>query len=231
MITCLDLLQLRRDIYLALVAKSGAREWLDAAANDALCDAAIHAADRLNELTESCDMALPDYFRRKEGTALTLKASGGTAALSVASLANSNGTTTGMRQSATLDLADGNGFIPERVRVTISRELVATPTAGNAINFYGSWSSATGAGVANTSGSDASYTGVSSNNLASVKQLEYLGSHICTANGTTQKSVIVIYPKGRYLNLVEENVSAVAYAASETNQVLTFVPLDSAVID
>lgn len=236
MITDSELLQLRKEIYLALVAKSGVREWEQAETHAALWTAAIDAADGLlgieSEPEEGGEgVALPDYFKRKDGTPLTMKASGGTSALSVASLANSNGTTTGMRQGVTLDLGDASGFYPEAVRLSINRELAATPTASNAINFYGSWQAATGAGDANTSGSDASYTGYSSNNLASVKQLEFLGSHICTANATTQKSSIVIYPKGRYLNLVEENTSGAAYAASETNQVLTFTPIDPAVID
>ena len=49
-------------------------------------------------------MALPDFFRIQPGTAFVFRNSGGDAAISFASLANSNGTSTGARQSATIDL-------------------------------------------------------------------------------------------------------------------------------
>lgn len=233
MITDSELLQLRRDIYLALVAKSGVREWETPASNQALWTAAIDAADGLLGIDseEDVDMALPDFFKVSPGTAKTIKASGGDAAITVASLANGNGTSAGGRQAATLDL--GANWA-QRWRMDVDRELAATPTAGNAINYFASYGNATGAGKGNTSGSDAAYTGYSNNIDAATKQLEFLGSHICTAQATAtvQKSMVgIIFPKGRYLNLVEDNRSGAAYHSTDTNQVITLTPLEESIED
>lgn len=232
MITDSELLQLRRDIYLALVAKSGVREWENPESNQALWLAAIDAADGLLGITEEeSNMALPDYFKVSEGTAKTIRNSGGTAAITLASLANGNGTSAGGRQSATLDM--GANWA-QRWRLECNFELAATPTAGNAVNLFGSWNSATGAGDGNTSGSDAAYTGYSNNIDAATRQLEFLGAHICTAQATAtvQKSLVgVIFPKGRYLNLVVDNRSGAAFHSTDTNQVITFTPLEESIED
>lgn len=176
-------------------------------------------------------MALPDYSKVSEGAQLTIKNSGGSAGITLASLANGNGTTTGARQSATLDLG---ATWSQRWRVETEFEMAATPTAGNAISLFASWSASTGASQANTSGSDASYTGYSSNIDASTKQLEFLGSHICTTQitATVQKQFIgVIFPKGRYMNLVVDNRSGSAFHSTDTNQVIRFIPLEESVVD
>ena len=106
MITDSELLQTRLTIYLALIAKSGVREWEEPPEiRAAIWTAAIDAADGLLGITEEeSKMALPDYFKVSEGTAKTIRNSGGTAAITLASLANGNGTSAGGRQSATLDL-------------------------------------------------------------------------------------------------------------------------------
>lgn len=232
MITDSELLQLRRDIYLALVAKSGVREWETSASNQALWLAAIDAADGLLGIeSEGVDMALPDSFKISVGTAKTIKNSGGDAAITLASLANGNGTSAGGRQAATLDL--GANWA-QRWRIETEFELAATPTAGNAINLFGSWYPTTGAGHGNTSGTDAAYTGYSNNIDAATKQLEVLGSHICTAQATAtvQKSLVgVIFPKGRYLNLVVDNRSGAAFHSTDTNQVIRLTPLEETVED
>lgn len=231
MITDSELLLLRRDIYLALVAKSGVREWEQPVDHAALWTAAIDAADGLLGITGEIDVALPDFFKTSEGTAKTIKNSGGTAAITVASLANGNGTSAGGRQAATLDFG---ALWARGWRMEVARELAATPTAGNAINYFASWQSASGAGLGNTSGSDSAYTGYSNNIDAATKQLEFLGSHICTAQATTtvQKSLIgIIFPKARYMNLVEDNRSGAAFHSTDTNQVITFTPLEESIED
>jgi len=166
-----------------MIAKSGVREWVGG--NAPAMRAAIIAA--ANELVigfqglydgEDLGMALPDAFKCSDGTAKTIKSSAGSAAITLASLANGNGTSAGGRQAATIDLG---ALWARRWRVTADFELAATPTAGNAINLFGSWHSATGAGKGNTSGSDAAYTGYSNNIDASTRQLEFVGAHICTA--------------------------------------------------
>ena len=236
MITDSELLQLRRDIYLALVAKSGVREWETPASHEALWLAAIDAADGLLGITDEPiesggSVALPDYFKVSEGTAKTIKSSAGTAAITLASLANGNGTSAGGRQAATLDM--GANWA-QRWRLECNFELAATPTAGNAVNLFGSWNTSTGAGDGNTSGTDAAYTGYSNNIDAATKQLEFMGSHICTAQATAtvQKSLVgVIFPKGRYLNLVVDNRSGAAFHSTDTNQVITFTPLEESIED
>lgn len=232
MISDSELLQLRKEIYLALVAKSGVREWEESESHEAIWIAAIDAADGLLGITDSDIgdiIALPDYFKVSEGTAKTIRNSGGSAAITFASLANGNGTSAGGRQSVSLDLG---ALWSQRWRLECDFELAATPTAGNAINLFASWNTSTGAGDGNTSGSDAAYTGYSNNIDAATKQLEFLGSHICTAQATTtvQKSLVgVIFPKGRYLNLVVDNRSGAAFHSTETNQVITLTPLDDSI--
>lgn len=171
-------------------------------------------------------MALPDYFKVSTGTAKTIKSSGGDAAITLTSLANGNGTSAGGRQSATLDLG---AQWSRWWRVDTDFELAATPTAGAVINLYASWNTSTGAGRGNTSGSDAAYTGYSNNIDAAAKHLEFLGSHVCTAQATAtvQKAHVgMIFPKGRYLNLVVDNRSGAAFHSTATNQVITLVPLE-----
>jgi len=231
MITDSELLSLRRDIFLAMLAKSGVREWENADANQDLWLAAIDAADGLLGITEELAMALPDSFKVSVGTAKTIKNSGGDAAITLASLANGNGTSAGGRQSATLDL--GANWA-QRWRLETEFELAATPTAGNAINLFASWYPTSGAGSANTSGTDAAYTGYSNNIDAATKQLEFLGSHICTsqATATVQKSLVgVIFPKGRYLNLVVDNRSGAAFHSSDANCLIRLTPLEEKILD
>jgi len=237
MITDSELLQTRLTIYLALIAKSGVREWEEPPeVRAAIWTAAIDAADGLlgidSEPSEGGgNVALPDFTKVSTGTAKTIKSSAGDAAITLASLANGNGTSAGGRQSATLDL--GANWA-QRWRVNTEFELAATPTAGNAINLFASWNTATGAGDGNTSGSDAAYTGYSNNIDAATKQLEFLGAHICTAQATStvQKSLVgVIFPKGRYLNLVVDNRSGAAFHSTDTNQVITLTPLEESIED
>lgn len=232
MITDSDIFRARLEVYLKKLEKSGVREWEEPEKDQAIWLSAVDAVDGLLGITEEeANMALPDFFKVSPGTAKTIKASGGDAAITVASLANGNGTSAGGRQAATLDL--GANWA-QRWRMDVDREIAATPTAGNAINFFGSYGNATGAGRGNTSGSDAAYTGYSNNIDAAVKQLEFLGAHICTAQATTtvQKSMVgIIFPKGRYLNLVEDNRSGAAYHSTDTNQVITLTPLEESVED
>lgn len=177
------------------------------------------------------DEDVAKYMKVGPGTAKTIKNSGGSAAITLASLANYTSETTGARQAATLDLG---ALWAQRWRINADFELAATPMAGTAIELWGSFSNATGAGVGNTSGSDAAYTGYSSNNSASLKHLELLGAHICTAQATAtvQKSQVgIFFPKGRYLNLVVFNKSGAAFHSTDTNQVITLTPLEESIED
>lgn len=233
MITDLDIFRARLEVYLKKLEKSGVREWEEPEKDQAMWLSAVDTVDGLLGITEEeeSNMALPDFFKIKNGTAKTLKSSAGTAAITLASLANGNGTSAGGRQAATLDLGE---YWAQRWRVNAAFELAATPTAGNAINLFGSYSDSTGAGDGNTSGSDAAYSGYSSNLDAATKQLEFLGAHICTAQATAtvQKSLVgVIFPKGRYLNVVVDNRSGAAFHSSDANCVITFTPLEESIED
>jgi len=176
-------------------------------------------------------MALSDFFKVSAGTSLTIKSSGGNAAITLASLANGNGTSAGGRQAATLDLG---AKWANRWRINTEFEMAATPTAGNAINLFASYRDATGAGDGNTSGSDAAYTGYSNNIDASTRQLEFLGAHVVTgqATSTVQKACPgVFFPKGRYLNLVVDNRAGSAFHSSDANCVITLTPLEESIED
>jgi len=174
-------------------------------------------------------MALPDYFKVGSGTTRQIRNSGGDAAITLASLANGNGTSAGGRQAVTLDLG---ALWAQRWRIETEFEFAATPTAGNAVNLFASWYGTTGAGLGNTSGTDAAFTGYSNNIDAATKQLEFLGAHICTAQttATVQKCLVgVFFPKSRYLNLVVDNRSGAAFHSTDTKQVIRLVPLEESI--
>jgi hypothetical protein len=228
----MDRTELLSQITLALIAKSGVREWENETTQTAIAQAAVAIVDGLLGSAPDFDyMALPDFFKVSAGTALTIKNSGGSAAITLASLANGNGTSAGGRQAVTLDLGEKWA---QRWRIDTEFELAATPTAGNAINLFGSYSNSTGAGLGNTSGTDAAYTGYSNNIDAATKQLEFLGAHVATtqATATVQKALVgVIFPKARYLNLVVDNRSGAAFHSSDTNQVIRLTPLEQSIED
>lgn len=214
-----------------LLKKSGVRETDDPDIAERIAATAAFMAAKILEQGESQTVALPDNFTVEAGTAKTIKNSGGDAAITLASLANGNGTSTGARQAVTLDLG---ATWAQTWRLDVDFELAATPTAGNAINLYGSWNNATGAGKGNTSGTDAAYTGYSNNIDNAARHLEYLGAHVCTAQttATVQKANIgTIRPKGRYLNLVVDNRSGAAFHSTDTNQVITLTPLEDVIED
>lgn len=176
-------------------------------------------------------MALPDFFRVQPGTAFVFRNTGGDAAISFASLANSNGTSTGARQSVTLNLGSNWARL---WRLGTEFEFAATPTAGNVVDIFASFFNTTGAGVGNTSGSDAAYTGYSNNIDAAVRHLTFLGSHVCTtqATSTVQRANSGIFmPTGQYMNLVVVNRSGAAFHSTETNQLIRITPLFDVVTD
>lgn len=225
-------IELAGQIAVELIRKSSTGAYPDDTACFAIGRAAsLIVAEIYENLSDSEDIEMPvlGTFKESDGTAKVIRNSGGDAAITLASLANGNGTSTGGRQSASLDFGATRA---RRYRVECNFEMAATPTAGNAINLFGSWNSSTGAGEGNTSGSDAAYTGYSNNIDAATRQLEFFGSHICTAQATTtqQRSIVgVISPKGRYLNLVVDNRSGAAFHSTDTNQFITFTPIEETI--
>lgn len=212
-----------------LIRKSGVREWDNPATRDAMTASAIAMADQIYGLNEpEIPVALPDVFRRQSGTAKTIKNSGGDAAITLASLANSTSESTGARQSVKLDLGSTRG---RSYQVKADFELAATPTAGNVIELWWSPSSSATAGTdnrGNASGTDASYTGYSSNITASLRQCQFIGAFVCTAQATStvQKATVAgaFVPQERYGSLIVWNKSGAAFHSTDTNQVITLTP-------
>lgn len=223
--------ELARDIALALIAKSGVREWDDETTRQAIWLAAIEGAIALwGESPEGDEtIALPDVFRTQTGTAKTIKNSGGDAAITLASLANAAG-----RQSVKLDLGASRAA---QYRVKASFEIAATPTAGNTIDLYWAPSESATAGTdnpANVTGADAAYAGYSSNLTASIKQLIFIGSFVCTAQatGTVQYAEVGRFsPPSRYGSLVVVNNSGAALHSTDTNQAISLIPIEDTIED
>ncbi len=93
------------------------------------------------------------------------------------------------RQSAKVDLGAARA---QTYKVRAAFEMAATPAAGDLIELYWAPSSSPTAAIgnaANVSGSDAAYSGYSSNLVDSVKQLEYIGTFVCTVQITTTVQV------------------------------------------
>lgn len=210
-----------------MLEKSGVRDWEDSATRTAIAAAANELADLI--YSGDFDMALPDVIRVQTGTEKTFKSSGGSADITMTSVANAAG-----RQSTKCD------FGATRARyydVFAEVELAATPTAGALIDLYLGPSSSGTAGTdnpGNLSGSDAAYAGYSSNLAATVPQLMYVGSLVCTtqATATVQKGYVgrISIPQ-RYGILAVVNNSGAAFHSSATNVQFRFVPVEDAVED
>lgn len=118
------------------------------------------------------------------------------------------------RASAKFDLGATWG---RTLHVMAALEFAATPVAGDVVEVYVGWSpdgTAANGNPGGLSGSDAAYTGYSSNLAASIKQLDRIGTFVCTAQatGTVQIAEIgFIVPKERYGILVVKNESGAAF--------------------
>lgn len=117
-------------------------------------------------------------------------------------------------------------------------EFATAPTAGATVDFYISWSneSAAGSGNAgNASGADGPYTGYSANLSDSLKQLQYVGSHVATvqAAGTPQvdTAVATISPRARYGTIIVHNNTAVSLAADANEMAVRLTPLVTQIQD
>ena len=143
--------------------------------------------------------------------------------LALASLANGS-----YRQSAKADLEVNRA---EEYAVRAALEHAATPTAGNRWDLY--WAPAQSSTAANAnpggaSGSDAAYTGYSSNADASVLQLQYIGSFITTAQATATIQVAYVgrfRPIERYGSLVIKNGSGAAHHTDDVEAHVVFDPI------
>lgn len=143
--------------------------------------------------------------------------------LSVSGTGLANGS---YRQSTKVDLGDPRAA---RYKVRAALEFAATPTAGNVVDLYWAPSGSGTAGTANaggTSGADGAYTGYSSNADAAIKQLDFIGSFVCTTQtgGTVQVGEVGVFePTERYGSIVVRNSSG---AAMWTDSVEIHIVLD-----
>lgn len=132
------------------------------------------------------------------------------------------------RQSAKVDLG-ANRAAAYNVRCAF--EMAATPTAGDVIELYWAPSQHATAGTgnpANVSGADAAYTGYSSNLAASVKQLQFIGVFVCTAQitATVQVGEVGVFsPTERYGSLVVKNESNAAFHSDMVESHIVFDPI------
>ncbi len=151
------------------------------------------------------------------------------AELDLTSLANSNDTTTGFRQSAKIDLG---ALWARSYRGRVVFEFAATPVAGQTVELWWGESLSGTAGTgnpANLTGSDAAYSGYSSNGGASIVQLARIGFVIVTAQATTTLQVAIVQgllrPTMRYGILVVYNRSGAAFHSAVVNTHLVFDPI------
>lgn len=216
-----------RDFAIELIRKSGVREWdLPKEDRDKIMQAAIDFTMGLFgttiEIPEG-SMALPDYQKMRPGTTITVTIS----PASIANVAWGSATTTGARQSASIDLRDTAGNLPKWVDILTEFELAATPTAGNIIGLFGAWGRSTGASQGGTDGTDSAYTGSSSNADAVLGGLHLLGSHRCTAvatSGVQKMPAGGFRPKAEFLNLIIRNMSGSSFHSTNTNQKVYLIP-------
>lgn len=143
--------------------------------------------------------------------------------LSLASVAD-----TAARQSAKVDLGATRA---RSYAVKAAFELAATPTAGEVIELY--WAASPDSVAANgnpggCSGSDAAYTGYSSNLADSVQQLELIGVFVCTAQATPTIQIAdcgVFSPSEQYGSLVVKDESGAAFHTDDVESHVVFNPI------
>lgn len=230
-----------------MLAKSGVREWVETETNAAMWLAAIDAADGLLGYTEGIDMATSIALRKEmNGTPKQIcfadhagdfnptaandlrKTTDGSqetdVQLSLASLANGS-----YRQSAKFDFG---ALYAEEYDIRGAIEHAATPTAGNAWDLFLSYSHSATAGTGNSggaSGSDAAFTGYSSNAAASVRSMHYIGSLVVTAQATATVQIMesqnTFSPKARYASLVILDGSGAAVHSDDVECNIVFNPV------
>jgi len=143
--------------------------------------------------------------------------------LDLASVANN-----AARQSSKCDLGE-NRAAEYAVRAAL--EFAATPTAGNVVELYWAPSHSATAGTGNPggiSGADSAYAGYSSNLDASIKQLIYIGSFVCTAQATPTVQIAevgILAPTERYGSLVVYGKAGSAFHSDDVECNIVFDPL------
>jgi hypothetical protein len=163
---------------------------------------------------------------RNDATPITWKASGGTYALTLTSLAN-NAAREGVK-------GDLGAVHAARYAARLELELAVAAVTGTIVELW--WSSSTSATAAtdNTgisiTGADAAWApaaGVDDCKL----QLQFVGALICSdsASGTRFRQEFIFFPPMRYGVPVVVNKAGQALSATAANSFLTLVPLEDEV--
>lgn len=200
------------------------------------------AANLLADLLYSGDgMALPDNILVQNGTAIVF------ADTTDHSPAANNNLGTRTAQIDLTGVADGAARQSDKVDLGATRaevyeveaaiEIAATPTAGDVIEFWWAPSPNSSAAVANpggVAGADAAYAGYSANMAAAIKQLQFIGDFVCTAQatGTVQVARVGAFrPKHRYGTLVVRNESGAALHSDAVECSVLLSPLSGTITD
>lgn len=190
-------------------------------------------------------MTLPDSAKIVRGTPLVFSNSGeysptgagqptGTDAdIDLGALAISGAA----RQSVKLNLGSVNLDLEYEMMAYI--EWHSAPTAGGTVDFYIGWSDNATAGnnnPANLSGTDAVFQGYGADTASgteALKQLDYVGSLVATADADVQVASVGIFrPKAQYMMLVVVNNSSVALANTDAIETaVTVTPLVTQIQD
>ncbi len=187
-------------------------------------------------------MTLPDKILVQTGTAIVLANAGAHSpaagndlgadtadGLSLASVADD-----AAQQSDKVDLT---ASWARRWVVTAAIEFAATPTAGEAVEFYWSPSHSVTDATGNPgfcSGADAAYTGQSSNLEDSLKQLVFIGAMVTTAllTGNIQVAEVGVFsPTQRYGCLVVVNRSGAAVHSDNVEHSVRLAPIEDIIED
>jgi hypothetical protein len=133
------------------------------------------------------------------------------------------------RQGAKADLGATRAA---KYNVLIAVEFASGAISDELVDIYLAWSPTTTAANANpggVSGSDAAYTGTAGDSLTdSLKQLEFVGSLVTTADQTTvvqYAKVGEIYATGRYVSPVLVNNSTGALVADAVEMYIALEPI------
>ena len=115
--------------------------------------------------------------------------------------------------------------------VMMSIEFATAPNTGETVDLYWAPSPDASAGVGNpgaVTGADAAYTGYSSNLAASLLQLDFIGSMICTVQATTTVQIATVgifSPADRYGSLVVFNNTSDAFFTDAVEIAVSFQPI------
>ena len=159
----------------------------------------------------------------KSGSAIIWKASGGTYAMTMASIADN-----AARQGAKGDLGATRAA---RWSVLVEINMNVAPTAGEIIELWWSSSPSATAGTQNTgacSGTDAAYTGSTGGTVDQTKhQMDYIGALRLTpdADAVVQTQQFVFFPLQRYGMPVLVNKGGQALEGDDDSHRITLTPI------